>query len=74
MQDLSFEVGEEDVEEQPTHASDIEEQDKLENTKLGAEDRNTKDAWEIRVPTEMRHKLAGSWQTRIIIKLMGRQL
>lgn len=74
MQDLSFEVGEEYGEEQPTHVSDIEEQDRLENTQPGAEDRQTKDAWEIRVPIEMRCKLAGSWQTSIIIKLMGRQL
>ena len=38
------------------------------------EDGQNEDAWEIRVPTEMKCKLAGPWRTSIIFKLMGRQL
>ena len=76
MQDSHFEVGDRDgdMEDQPHHESDIEEQVRVADNQLGAEDGQTGDAWEIRVPTELKRKLASSWQTSIIIKLMGRQL
>ena len=74
MQDSHFEVGDRDgdMEDQPHHESDIEEQVRVADDQLGAEDGQTGDAWEIRVPTELKRKLASSWQTSIIIKLMGR--
>ena len=72
MHDSNFEVGDGDMEEQPHHESYLEEQVKVVDDQLRAEDGQTKDAWEIRVPTKLRHKLVGPWQTSI--KLIGRQL
>ena len=74
MQDSIFETGDGDKEEQPQHESDFDEQVRDADNQLGADDEHTGDAWEIRVPKELKCKLAGLWQTSMIIKLMGRQL
>ena len=34
----------------------------------------TDDAWEITMSTELKCKMAGPWQTSVILKLMGKQL
>ena len=34
----------------------------------------TDDAWEITASTELKCKMAGPWQTSVILKLMGKQL
>ncbi|KAK7850697.1 hypothetical protein CFP56_044033 [Quercus suber] len=74
MHDLSYEQEEVNVNGQPPHDSDAEEQPRRDATQPSEEEELTEDAWEIRVPTEMKRKLAGPWKTSIILKLMGRQL
>ena len=74
MLDLHYKGGEENVNGQPAHDSDVKEQARMDDTHPSDEDALTEDAWEIRVTTEMKRKLARQWQTSIILKLMGRQL
>ena len=71
MHGSSFGVEDEDMEEQPNHESDTEQQVRMDDTQPGAEDGQTDDAWEIRITPEMKRQLAGPWKTSIILKLMG---
>ena len=74
MPDLSCGIGEEDVTRTPMHASTDEEHSHNNSIHHSDEDELNEEAWEIRVTTEMKHKLTGPWQTSIILKLIGRQL
>ena len=59
MHGSSFGVEDGDMEEQPNHESDIEQQVQMDDTQLGAEDGQTNDAWKIRITSEMKRQLAG---------------
>lgn len=54
--------------------SDAADQTRMKDTHTSDKDEQNMDAWEIKVTTQMKRKLAGPWQTSIILKLMGRQL
>ena len=41
---------------------------------LREEDQLNEDSWEINVSVELKQKMAGPWQTSIILKLIGKQL
>ena len=74
MQELRYGAEAENVDEQPLPESDTEDQTWMEDTHTSDKNWPTEEAWEIKVTTEMKRKMAGPWQTSIILKLMGRQL
>ena len=41
---------------------------------LREEDHIDEESWEINISTDLKWKMAGPWQTSIILKLMGKQL
>ena len=62
MQDLSYGGGEENVNGQPPHDSDVKQQPRMDDTQPSDKDALTEDAWEIRVTIEIKCKLARPWQ------------
>ena len=75
MSDLSCDLGDEaamDDIETPTHeyVDDVHSRNK--DLHHNDEDELNVEGWEIRVTSELKRKLAGPWQTSIILKLMGR--
>uniref|UniRef100_A0A7N2LPM7 DUF4283 domain-containing protein n=1 Tax=Quercus lobata TaxID=97700 RepID=A0A7N2LPM7_QUELO len=77
MPDLSCDLGEEDVTEDtgtPMHGNADEDCSRNDELHHSDDDELNAEAWEIRVTLELKRKLAGPWQTSIILKLMGRPL
>lgn len=75
--DLSCDLGEEDETDDtgtPMHGNADEERSRNDNLHHSAEDELNVETWEIQVPSELKRKLAGPWQTSIILKFMGRPL
>ena len=71
MSNLSYGIGEEDVTGTPMHGNADEERSRNDDIHHNDEDELNAKAWEIWVTSEMKHKLAGPWQTSIILKLIG---
>nr|POE76467.1 hypothetical protein CFP56_18920 [Quercus suber] len=74
MQDLWYGTDDEPVDGQPVQESDKDDQSKMEVTHTTTKDVSCEEAWEIKITTDLKRKMAGPWQTSIILKLMGRQL
>ena len=74
MPDLSCDIGDEEDTGQPSHDSVTMEQPCNDDIHHNDPDGLDGEAWAIRVPTELKRKLAGPWQTSIILKIMGRPL
>ena len=77
MPDLSCDLREEDVTEDigtPMHGNADEDCSRNDELHHSDDDELNAEAWEIRVTSELKRKLAGPWQTSIILKLMGRLL
>ena len=74
MPDLSCDIGDEEDTGQPSHDSVTMEQPCNDDIHHSDPDGLDDEAWAIRVPTELKRKLAGLWQTSIILKIMGRPL
>ena len=77
MPDLGCTIEEEDIIDAtrtPMHGNTDEECSHNDDIHHSDEDELNTEAWEIRVSSEMKRKLAGPWQTSIILKLMGRPL
>ena len=77
MSDLSCDLGEEDdIDDTGTPMHGTVEEDCPHNAELHHNDNDNSNIedWEIRMTPELKRKLAGPWQTSIILKLMGRPL
>ena len=77
MPDLGCTIEEEDIIDAtrtPMYGNADEECSRNDDIHHSDEDELNIEAWEIRVSSEMKRKLAGPWQTSIILKLMGRPL
>ena len=74
MPDLSCNIGNAEDTSQPSHDSATPKPPCNNDVHHSDTDGLDNEAWAIRVPTELKRKLAGPWQTSIILKIMGRPL
>ena len=74
MPDLSCDIDDEEGTGQPSHDSTTTEPPCNDDAHHSNPDGLNDEAWEIRVPSELKRKLASPWQTSIILKIMGRSL
>uniref|UniRef100_A0A7N2R4Z1 CCHC-type domain-containing protein n=1 Tax=Quercus lobata TaxID=97700 RepID=A0A7N2R4Z1_QUELO len=71
MLDLSCDIGNAEDTSQPSHDSATPKHPCNDDVHHSDTDGLDNEAWAIRVPTELKRKLAVPWQTSIILKIMG---
>ena len=74
MPNLSCDIGNEEDTGQPSHDNTTPEPPYNDDVHHSDIDGPNDETWAIRVPTELKYKLAGPWQTSIILKIVGRPL
>lgn len=74
MQDTDNGVGNVNVARQSETETDDDTESRKDVEQSMEVDCLTDDVWEITVSTKLKHKMAGPWQTSVILKLMCKQL